>query len=616
MAEAGVRIALLARAGDAREQLRRALIELGAQLVAEGDPNELDPATVMSQQPKVVVISLEPAIEDAIDRFSDLLGQQDVDVVFDDADVTRQLEGWDLNRWARHLAGKLLGRDVLPPIPQDSEAMPEADMTPVPGAPPTPAQLMDQARLEDYTLDTRDMAANVPADANVAPATAETESSPADNTDDDAALGVDPGDIEKAMSQLQFAGDATASTRMAAPEAETAPEADFNLDVDLDKLGKMLDSGDAAPADGDFTMAEGEGFEGALADFSFDSDKPVKFSSFDSADEGPSGALDDDVAALAAQLDALEKSGTREEPRDPDFSRVVEDDGEPAAESKPEPARAAPAAARPAEKGPSLDFSKLSLTDMEAPIPKEPAPVKSNPTPVARSGGTLGGLNLSLEPMDEGGAPARPSTPPPVKAPPVSHDTVAFTLEAVEDAAPVATSAGTYGALLILAGMGGPDAVRQLLGQLPASMPVPVLLYQHLEVGKHDRLVGQLAKVSKLPVYLAIEGKTARPGELAVLPNGVGIFAGGGEIRFAPVASQSALVAALPPADSVVIVLSGSDPSVVSTAMAVQAAGGLALAQEPAGCFDSAAAEAMRQAGAAVSTPTDLAQQAAARWAR
>ncbi len=43
MADAGVRVALLARAGKARDQLHRALGEAGALIVAEGDPSELDP---------------------------------------------------------------------------------------------------------------------------------------------------------------------------------------------------------------------------------------------------------------------------------------------------------------------------------------------------------------------------------------------------------------------------------------------------------------------------------------------------------------------------------------------------------------------------------------------
>ena len=106
MVEADVRVALLARAGAARDQLRRALDELGASLVAEGDPAELDPADVIGKSPTLVIVSLEPAIESALDRFDDLMSLPNVEVMYDDAEVTRQLDGWDLNRWARHLGSQ------------------------------------------------------------------------------------------------------------------------------------------------------------------------------------------------------------------------------------------------------------------------------------------------------------------------------------------------------------------------------------------------------------------------------------------------------------------------------------------------------------------------------
>ncbi|HEX7385210.1 MAG TPA: hypothetical protein VF291_12920, partial [Burkholderiaceae bacterium] len=109
------------------------MTDLGAVLVAEGDPNELDPAQLSAQSPTLVVVSLEPAVEAALDRFEKVLGHPEVQVMYDDAEVTRQLDGWDLNRWARHLAAKLLGRDTLPPPPGDAEAMPDTDLMPVPG---------------------------------------------------------------------------------------------------------------------------------------------------------------------------------------------------------------------------------------------------------------------------------------------------------------------------------------------------------------------------------------------------------------------------------------------------------------------------------------------------
>ena len=52
------------------------------------------------------------------------------------------------------------------------------------------------------------------------------------------------------------------------------------------------------------------------------------------------------------------------------------------------------------------------------------------------------------------------------------------------------------GAVLVLAGIGGPDAVRQLLGALPAGFPRPVLVQQRLDGGRYDRLVAQMQRAT------------------------------------------------------------------------------------------------------------------------
>ena len=57
-----VRIALLARAGKARDQLHAALNEAGANIVAEGDPAQLEPAQVAGHRPNFFLVSLEPAM--------------------------------------------------------------------------------------------------------------------------------------------------------------------------------------------------------------------------------------------------------------------------------------------------------------------------------------------------------------------------------------------------------------------------------------------------------------------------------------------------------------------------------------------------------------------------
>jgi len=147
MADAGVRVALLAKAGESRNQLRTALQDLGADLVCEGDPSELSLGAVSDLDPKVMVVSLEPSIEAALDKFDSLLSSSNVEVVYDDAEVSGKLEGWDLNRWARHLAAKIIGTDLMPPVPNGSAMASQDEWQPQPGAPETPAEAMADAKL-------------------------------------------------------------------------------------------------------------------------------------------------------------------------------------------------------------------------------------------------------------------------------------------------------------------------------------------------------------------------------------------------------------------------------------------------------------------------------------
>ena len=85
MAEQGLRVALLAREGQARERLQEALQEAGAELVAVADPYSADPAEVASAQPQGLLVALEPAIEDALEGRGALLSDPALVVIYDEA---------------------------------------------------------------------------------------------------------------------------------------------------------------------------------------------------------------------------------------------------------------------------------------------------------------------------------------------------------------------------------------------------------------------------------------------------------------------------------------------------------------------------------------------------
>ncbi|MFN7783194.1 MAG: chemotaxis protein CheB [Lysobacterales bacterium] len=144
-----VSVALLGPADAAREQLRQALVGLGADLVFEGEVRQ--GGTLVGRAPQVLIVNLEPGVEDDLDALQELLDSPDTSVVFNEGEVSSQLTGWDLARWARHLASKVLGvRDTLPPLPTGAERLPELSVLPEPGRPISPSQQQDHLRFDDF----------------------------------------------------------------------------------------------------------------------------------------------------------------------------------------------------------------------------------------------------------------------------------------------------------------------------------------------------------------------------------------------------------------------------------------------------------------------------------
>jgi chemosensory pili system protein ChpB (putative protein-glutamate methylesterase) len=169
----------------------------------------------------------------------------------------------------------------------------------------------------------------------------------------------------------------------------------------------------------------------------------------------------------------------------------------------------------------------------------------------------------------------------------------------------------TRGAVLILAGIGGPDAVRQLLAGVPEGFSRPILINQRLDGGRHDRLVQQMARATPLPVHLAKAGATAAAGEVYIMPPDLGLADTDGGLRFE---AGVPLLASLPPSDSAVLLLSGSDPADVDTALGLAAHGALIAGQSPEGCYDAAAPNALIARGGNAGTPADMVKQLLQRW--
>jgi two-component system chemotaxis response regulator CheB len=67
---------------------------------------------------------------------------------------------------------------------------------------------------------------------------------------------------------------------------------------------------------------------------------------------------------------------------------------------------------------------------------------------------------------------------------------------------------------------GGPQALKQLIPQLPQDFPVPVVLVMHMPVGYTEMYARKLDELSPLSVREAVEGDVVRAGVVLVAPAG------------------------------------------------------------------------------------------------
>ena len=423
-------VALLARPGAARERLREALAHADVQIVLEDDPITLEPQALHDARPQFVVIALEAAIEDALERLEAALSAPGLTLVFDEAELAARRDGWEAQRWGRHLAAKLHGhQQVLPPGAEDEPAL---QLEPgLPSTPPVPKEAALQPHLEQA----RSWADDVPADGLYSPPAHLHE----------------PIALEQALAALQPVLPETAAPVQAAPEPPPVPAAVSSVLTDHTAWSLVDEASDAAAA--------------------------------------------------------------------------------------------APAATTTESPQPTFDTGHLSLVDLDA-------------------------------------------------------------------AAPAGSRAG---ALLVLAGIGGPDALRRLLAALPNGLAVPVLVHMRLDGGRYGNLVKQMARVSPLPVQLAEAGQRATPGEVHILSDDIGVRAAADGLHF-QTDPLGVSIAGLPAEHSALILLSGADLAHVGPALDLAAAGAWVAGQVGEGCYDPAAATAVVAAGMVAGEPQELAQAIAARW--
>lgn len=149
MQRSDVAIALLNDTPDRGSHLREVLQALGTPVVYEASVHALDRDALERSRASVVIVNLDAHGDPEFDGLDELIADPRYRVVFNEADVTSGLSGWDQARWTRHLASKVLGgSDIDPPRPEDAEAVPVPVPVPEAAAPVVAPAAPDDAGIE------------------------------------------------------------------------------------------------------------------------------------------------------------------------------------------------------------------------------------------------------------------------------------------------------------------------------------------------------------------------------------------------------------------------------------------------------------------------------------
>ena len=550
MAEDGgqaVRVLLLAREGEARQRLESALADAGAELLRSVDPQDGDPDEAVALRPGAVLVALEPAIEDALERYDALLSDPGVLVMFDEAEVAARRDGWDAARWVRHLAAKLNGHaNVLPPGAGSEDAV-----HPVPGGLPErefDPESVDVGALADAA---HELATDVPR----------------------------AGDFDAPSADEPFS--ATSPAEEQPSDGPPADEGPFEESSGFSGLLAAEDMDWSSGGADELSLAEDPALAELLASAS------ASRASYDEADAPEAVQGLDEVLAPGpgGQAADLHVAG-------------VEAPGEPEA-----PARETPS---PDVRDPLSLGDGLSLADDDAPLSVRDATAAVD----------LEALESRLEGLSLADDDAGPIGGRDAGSGNIDLDALSSRLDSMSLVDPDSYGHGQLrGAVVVEAGLGGPDAVRQLLAGLGEAFARTVLVRLQLDGGRYDRLVQQMQRASVLPVQLAEAGGAAEAGTVYFLPPGITVVEDRARLRFADADDGRATgYDALPAADSALVFLSGASVDRVERAMAMAGAGALVLAQAPESCYDGAAVTALVARGAVSAEPGDLAQALVDRW--
>ncbi len=146
--------------------------------------------------------------------------------------------------------------------------------------------------------------------------------------------------------------------------------------------------------------------------------------------------------------------------------------------------------------------------------------------------------------------------------------------------------------MLVASSAGGVQGLKTLLGGLEGSLPVPVLVAQHLNRSRETMLVAILSRPSALRVKLAEDGEKPQAGTVYLAPpdqhlcvrdDGTLFLTREPRVNFARPAADPLFESAAATFDGGLIacVLTGADSDGARGVTAVKACGGTVLVQDP-----------------------------------
>lgn len=542
-------VALLFDDAELGGQLRAALSERGARIVHEGALADLDHARLLEAGASVVVVNLDDEADDeALDRLYGLLDGDRPRVVFNDAQASRGLDGWDRARWARHLAVKVMAEgDIDPPRPEharqvDTQAMGQAAEAAIPESVPVVATGPETAASPLLVVEPGESPS-----ATAEPVAAPSPLPSSSDDNDDSQHTVAESETLAAELEALLAADEQQDPVAADADIGDAFDAGTPLPplYDGDFSAPLADGGDTRPAASDSGEAATTGMGLSFVDASEPSEGhaeavPAAAPTFD-LDHLSLLANDDDAPPLASASERADVTA----PRAPAWD-LLDQDAPVAAVSEPE----APVRHDASDFG----IEKVSAADFLAPdadAGQEPSPIEP-------------GLSLELVSIEEAIAPQH-------------YEPNEFMLDDLGSA---------LSRLVVLgATTEGTESVCRFLSALPASLRATLLHTQHLAGKPADGLVEYLARHCALPVRLVEPGLRARIGEVLVVPSDQQVrLLRDGSIELQPINGASTSMPSIDASftmaasafgrDAVAIVFAGSSTDAVGGCQAIHDRGG------------------------------------------